>query len=257
MAGFRRAFAVCAINPIRTKNVCFVSVALFRPNQLVSNVIILLFGPPGCGKGTQAAFLVERLRIPAISTGEMFRAECKSGSRLGRRARAILARGGLIGDEIVNAMVAGRIAEDDCIGGFLLDGYPRTVEQARFFTRLLDRRGLPDPMVIHLDVPDAALVTRVTARRQCPQCLRIYNLISQPPLVEGVCDGEGAELITRDDDCEATVVQRLRAYYGQTDPVLEWFGGTLLRRVDGSRPAADVAAEIERLVFRPVAAGYS
>jgi adenylate kinase len=222
-------------------------------NQLVSGVIILLFGPPGCGKGTQAAFLVERLQIPSISTGEMFRAECKSGSRLGRRVRAILARGGLIGDEIVNAMVAGRIAQDDCADGFLLDGFPRTVAQARFFTRLLEQRALPDPMVIHLDVVDELLVGRLAARRQCPQCLRIYNLQSQPPETAGLCDGDGASLVVRDDDCETTIRERLLAYQEQTDPVLEWFGGSLVRRVDGSRPVMEVAAEIEHLVNRPAA----
>src|SRR4051812_22063628 len=154
----------------------------------------------------------------------MFRAECKSGSRLGRRVRAILARGGLIGDEIVNAMVAGRIAQDDCGDGFLLDGFPRTVAQARFFTRLLDQRALPDPVVIHLDVPDDVLVGRLTARRQCPQCLRIYNLLSQAPQSDGVCDGDGVGLVTRDDDCESTIRERLCAYQELTDPVLEWFG---------------------------------
>src|SRR5204863_3331688 len=119
----------CLRNYNLTNNIPFVSVARRRANQLVYGVIILLFGPPGCGKGTQAAFLVERLQIPSISTGEMFRAECKSGSSLGRRICATLARGGLIGDEIVNAMVAGRIAQEDCSEGFLLDGFPRTVPQ--------------------------------------------------------------------------------------------------------------------------------
>ena len=216
-------------------------------------MIILLFGPPGCGKGTQAAFLVERLQIPSISTGEMFRAECKSGSRLGRRVHDILARGGLIGDEIVNAMVAGRIAQDDCGKGFLLDGFPRTVDQARFITRLLEQRGLSDPMVIHLDVPDELLITRLCARRQCPQCLRIYNLLSQPPAVEGVCDCDGATLLVRDDDCQVAIRQRLLAYRDQTGPVLQWFGESLVRRVDGSKSAEEVASEVERLLSQPMA----
>jgi adenylate kinase len=214
-------------------------------------VIILLFGPPGCGKGTQAAFLVQRLRIPWISTGEMFRAECKSGSRLGRRARSILARGGLIGDEIVNAMVAGRIAQDDCAVGFLLDGFPRTVAQARFFIRLLEQRALPDPMVIHLEVAEKDLVTRLSARRQCPQCLRTYNVISQPPLIDGVCDGDGASLVTREDDSETTIRERLCAYQEQTDPVLQWFGESRVCRVDGSKPCTQVASEIGNLVMNP------
>ena len=216
-------------------------------------MIILLFGPPGCGKGTQAAFLTERLQIPSISTGEMFRAECKSGSCLGRRVSAILARGGLIGDEIVNAMVAGRIAQEDCSEGFLLDGFPRTVAQARFFSHLLEQRGLPEPLVIHLDVPDEPLVNRICARRQCPQCLRIYNLHSQPPAAEGVCDCDGATLLVRDDDCPAAIRERLAAYREQTGPVLQWFGESLVQRVDGSRSAAEVAADVARLVARPMA----
>jgi adenylate kinase len=214
-------------------------------------VIILLFGPPGCGKGTQAAFLVERLQIPAISTGEMFRAECKAGTSLGRRARAILARGGLIGDDIVNAMVAGRIDQEDCCNGFLLDGYPRTVAQARFFMRLLERRGLPDPMVIHLDVQSEFLVERLSARRQCPKCLRIYNLLTHPPLKTGLCDDDGIALLTREDDNEFTIRDRIDAYHAQTGPLLDWFGDTLVRRVDGSRPPDDVAARIDGVMRRP------
>ena len=240
-------------NRSNTKIILIVSVARLRANQLAYSVIILLFGPPGCGKGTQAEFLVEHLQIPSISTGEMFRAECKSGSRLGRRIRDILARGGLIGDEIVNAMVAGRIAQEDCSGGFLLDGFPRTVAQARFFTRLLEQRALPEPLVIHLDVPDDVLVTRICARRQCPQCLRIYNLLSQPPAAEGVCDCDGATLLVRDDDCPVAMRERLAAYREQTGPVLQWFGESLVRRVDGSRSAAEVATDVARWVTRPVA----
>jgi adenylate kinase len=240
-------------NRSNTKSIPFISVARQRGNQLVYGVIILLFGPPGCGKGTQAAFLVERLQIPSISTGEMFRAECKSGSRLGRRVRAILARGGLIGDEIVNAMVAGRIAQDDCSEGFLLDGFPRTVAQAQFFTRLLEQRALPEPLVIHLDVADELLVTRLCARRQCPQCLRIYNLLSHPPAAQGVCDCDGATLLVRDDDCQVSIRQRLSAYQAQTGPVLQWFGDSLVRRVDGSRSAQEVAADVERVVSQPMA----
>lgn len=218
--------------------------------QLGFGVVILLFGPPGCGKGTQAAFLVDRLHIPSISTGEMFRAECKAGTPLGRRARAILARGGLIGDEIVNAMVAGRIAQEDCRNGFLLDGYPRTVAQAKFFTRLLEQRAIPEPVVVHIDVPTRDLVVRLTSRRQCPRCLHIYNLQSHAPRVDGICDGDGAALIHREDDCETAIRQRLRAYDEQTGPVLDWFGDGHVIRVDGSVTPSDVSAEIERVLLR-------
>lgn len=215
-------------------------------------MIILLFGPPGCGKGTQAAFLVERLKIPSISTGEMFRAECKAGTILGRRARSILARGGLIGDDIVNAMVAGRIDQEDCRHGFLLDGYPRTVAQARFFTQLLERRGLSDPLVIHLDVPAETLVQRLAARRQCPRCLRIYNLLTSPPKFEVTCDDDGMALLRREDDTEETVRDRIQAYHEQTGPVLRWFGDALVRRVDGSLPPDQVSEHIAAVLRRPI-----
>ena len=211
-------------------------------------MILLLFGPPGCGKGTQAVFLAERFHIPAISTGEMFRAERQSGTELGKRASAIMAQGGLVGDDIVDAMVASRISKPDCAGGFLLDGYPRTVPQAAEFSALLKQRGLPDPIVIHLDVPDDLLVARLTARRQCPQCKRIYNLLSQPPKVAGQCDDDGAALMAREDDQEAVIRQRLRAYHELTGPILQWYGAAAVHSVDGGMPPDQVARAIEAVV---------
>jgi adenylate kinase len=210
-------------------------------------VIILLFGAPGCGKGTQAAFLVESLGIPAISTGEMLRAECKSGTELGKIACSILSKGGLVEDHLVTETVAKRIALPDCSKGFLLDGYPRTVPQARQFLALLRDRGLPDPLVIHLDVPDHVVIERLTARRQCPQCLRIYNLQSQSPRVAGVCDVDGSNLLIREDDQETVIRQRLKAYHELTGPVLEWLK-RYVRRVDGALPAEQVSQAIRRLL---------
>jgi adenylate kinase len=211
-------------------------------------LILLLFGPPGCGKGTQAAFLAERFHIPAISTGEMFRAECKAGTELGQAASSILAKGGLVSDEIVNGIVASRIARPDCAGGFLLDGYPRTVPQAMYLSALLRERGLPDPIVIHMDVPDSALVERLTARRQCPQCLRIYNLLSQPPRTAGQCDDDGAALTTREDDQEAVIRRRLRAYDELTGPILKWYGAGRVHSVDGRLAPDQVSRAVERAV---------
>ncbi len=211
-------------------------------------MILLLFGPPGCGKGTQAAFLAERFHIPAISTGEMFRAECKAGTPLGKMACAILAKGGLVDDETVNSIVASRIARTDCANGFLLDGYPRTVPQAQQFSHLLAERGLPAPIVIHLDVPDAALVARLTARRQCSQCMHIYNRLSQPSKVDGRCDIDGAPLVKRDDDEESVIWDRLRAYRELTGPILDWYGEAGIRTVDGSLSPDGVKQAIEQAV---------
>lgn len=212
-------------------------------------MIVLLFGPPGCGKGTQAALLAERFHIPSISTGEMFRAECKSGTELGKRSAAIMAQGGLVPDEMVNGIVAARIGRSDCGRGFLLDGYPRTIPQAKCFAELLRRRGLPEPVVIHLAVSDDALVTRLTARRQCPQCLRIYNLRSQPPKADGFCDGDGAALITREDDRESVIRQRLKAYREATGPLLDWYGPSAVQRVDGALAPEKVHHSIERALL--------
>ena len=211
-------------------------------------MILLLFGPPGCGKGTQAAFLAERFQIPAISTGEVFRAECKAGTELGKLASSIMRSGGLVSDEIVNGIVANRIAQSDCRNGFLLDGYPRTVPQARAFADLLRKKGLAQPMVIHLQVAEDALVARLTARRQCPECRRIYNLLSQPPRVAGQCDDDSAPLLTRDDDQEAVIRRRMKAYQEMTGPLLEWYGATVVRTVNGGMAPERVLQAVARAV---------
>jgi len=211
-------------------------------------VILLLFGPPGCGKGTQAAFLAGRFQIPAISTGEVFRTECKAGTELGKTVCQIISKGCLVSDELVNGIVATRISRPDCANGFLLDGYPRTLPQARALGALLNQRGLPDPIVVHLHVADDALVARLGARRQCPECRRIYNLLSQPPLVDSKCDDCHAPLLIRDDDCDAVIRRRLVAYQELTDPILQWYGGSVVRTVDGSQAAEKVRIAVEAAV---------
>ena len=216
---------------------------------------ILLFGPPGCGKGTQAGYIASRFGITAISTGDMFRAECRAGTDLGKLACSILAKGGLVGDEIVNGMVANRIARPDCANGFLLDGYPRTVPQAEFLANLLKERGLPNPAVVFLEVPDAALVARLTARRQCPQCGHIYNLLTQPPQVEGICDTDGAQLIRRDDDKEEVILDRLKAYHELTHPIKQYYCPSMCRWIDGNQAPAAVSKAIEESLSATVEDG--
>jgi adenylate kinase len=164
-----------------------------------------------------------------------------------------MAQGGLVGDDIVNAIVASRISRPDCAEGFLLDGYPRTVEQAKSLAALLKQRGLPEPVVIHLDVPDNLLVSRLTARRQCPQCKRIYNLLSQPPRSEGKCDDDGAALLTRADDQESVIRERLRAYKELTGPILAWYGRPVVRDVDGASAPERVAAAVAEIVQHELA----
>jgi adenylate kinase len=212
-------------------------------------VTLLLVGPPGCGKGTQAVYLAERFQIPAISTGEMFRAECRADTELGRTACAELGRGAFVSDEIVNELVAQRIARPDCRTGFLLDGYPRTVSQAVAFASLLRERCLPEPIVIHLHVPDELLVMRLSMRRQCPACSRIYNLLSRPPRAAGLCDADGSELVVRDDDREGVIRERIHVYHQQTGPVLKWYRSSRVRRVDASVDPDHVARAVVSAVM--------
>jgi len=220
-------------------------------------MIVLLLGPPGCGKGTQASFVARRYRIPAISTGELFRAECTAGTPLGKQSCSIMAQGSLVGDEIVNQMVVNRIGKPDCLSGFLLDGYPRTKPQAEFFDGLLAEKGLPNPTVIHLEVRAETLVRRISTRRQCPTCLRIYNVFSQAPKTRDICDEDGAALIIRQDDTEAVIHQRLKAYEEITGPVITHYRGARYHRVNGDRSPEDVLRQIARLLAPESAMGQT
>jgi adenylate kinase len=150
----------------------------------------------------------------------MLRSEIQAGTELGESVRSIMTSGGLVGDDLVNQMLAHRVSQPDCAHGFLLDGYPRTVDQADYLDKLICERGLPKPIILHLDVPLDALMGRLTSRRQCPVCGTIYNLLHQPPKKPGICDVEGAKLVTRKDDQDDVVRERLRTYEAQTRPVL-------------------------------------
>jgi adenylate kinase len=206
---------------------------------------VLLLGPPGCGKGTQAEALALRFSVPAISTGEILRAECDAGTALGRKAKAILEQGKLLDDVLVNAIVAGRISQNDCRNGFILDGYPRTVAQAMALTKLLRQRNLPSPLLIHIDVAEELLVGRLTARRQCPTCHHIYNLLSQPPRVPDVCDADQTPLVTRSDDTAAVARRRLEEYRAATGPILAWYPHDTIIDVDGGQAPSAVTDAIE------------
>lgn len=207
-------------------------------------MILLLFGPPGSGKGTQARLIANWLGIPAISTGDMLRAEIQAGTPLGRTASSIMANGGLVGDDLVNKMLAQRISQPDCQRGFLLDGYPRTVEQAEFLDLLIVERDLPKPIVLHLDVPLDALIGRLTSRRQCPKCGRIYNLLHQPPKKTGICDDDGTGLITRSDDREDVVRERIRTYEELSRPVLAHYQDRNYYQIRGDRSPSYIFEEI-------------
>lgn len=205
-----------------------------QPSVEKATRVLLLLGPPGCGKGTQGEKLAKKLRIPAISTGEMIRAEIKAGTDLGKIAAGVTITGGLLSDDLVNQIVESRLSKEDCAGGFLLDGYPRSIEQAKFLGDLLVRLRMPQPTVIHIDVPNELLVSRTCLRRYCAVCGALYNLQSKPPRQEGTCDSCGAPLQQRADDCEETVRNRLSAYEKSTAPLIGYYRQGDYKRIDGT-----------------------
>ena len=218
-------------------------------------MVILLFGPPGSGKGTQSPRITALLNVPAISTGEMLRAECDAGTPLGKIASAVLAKGHLVTDELVNQMLISRLDKPDCDNGFLLDGYPRTVPQAVFLAEYLDKRGFCPPTVIHLATPISVLVERISARRQCPKCGRIYNLLFQPPKKTGVCDLDGTQLIRRADDTVEVVRERLNSYEQLTAPIIAHYAGSGYHPIPANRPPAEIFRDIEAILKPRIAKG--
>jgi len=188
--------------------------------------------------------LAKQLNIPAISTGEMIRAEVRGGTELGKKAQSIMITGGLLDDKIVNDIVASRLSKPDCASGFMLDGYPRSVPQAEYLGALLAELGHPQPTVIHIDVANEHLIARTCQRRFCTQCGHIYNLLSHPPAQPGICDLCGAALAQRADDCEDTVRNRLAAYEKSTAPLIDYYSQGNYHRVDGSGAPDDVFADV-------------
>jgi adenylate kinase len=201
---------------------------------------LVLFGSPGSGKGTQARMLTQRLGIPHISTGDMLREGIRHGSNYGTAVVASMHSGALAPDDLVNLMVKDRLSEPDATNGFILDGYPRTLDQACFLTKWLDGRGIRE-VVIHLAVDYNIIIARLTGRRQCPLCGTLYNVASHPPKVDGLCDLDGTALVIRDDDSEAVIRGRLEAYDHQTRPVLGFYraSGRRIVEVDASGDPPD------------------
>jgi adenylate kinase len=214
--------------------------------------IVLLFGPPGSGKGTQSVRLSAWLQIPALSTGEILRAEAASGSEVGLELKQVLASGAFASDDMVNKIVAGQLDTPRFRGGFILDGYPRTVEQAQFLDTELAYRGLPRPVVVDFRVPEPVIVRRLSLRRQCPDCKKIYHLEDQKPLSPGVCDMCEVNLLHRSDDVPDVIRQRLKKYADSTAPVLDHYGPQYTLPVDGNRNPLDVFHTIQMGIQRMV-----
>jgi adenylate kinase len=197
------------------------------------DVRVILLGPPGAGKGTQATGIAERFAIPHISTGDILRANVRDDTPLGREAKRYMDAGELVPDEVIIGMVGDRLAQPDADAGFLFDGFPRTVPQAEALETLLAERETPLDVVLRLSVPQDEVVRRLTGRRTCSGCDRIYHLVFDPPAAPGVCDACGGELVQRDDDTEAVVLNRLEVYRSQTEPLEHYYWERgLLRDVD-------------------------
>jgi adenylate kinase len=213
----------------------------------MKRLCLILFGSPGSGKGTQAKLLKDDLEIAHISTGDMLRERIASGDSLGRVVGKLMAAGSLVPDEAVNRMVAERVELDDCANGFILDGYPRTVSQARWLAERMSAQQMR-PFVVHLEVDYNIIIARISGRRQCPVCGTLYNLAKDPNRT--ACDLEGARLEIREDDREDVVRERLLAYDRQTSPVLEFFkaAGYTVCDVAGSDEPTRIAAQVEELI---------
>jgi len=206
---------------------------------------ILLMGPPGAGKGTQAAKLVEQFSIPHISTGDMFRAAVKEGTDLGKQAKACMDAGQLVPDSVTIGIVKERLAKPDCKQGFILDGFPRTIEQANALDRTLNELGIKLDRVINISVPAEDLISRATGRRICKSCGATYHVTFNPSSIAGKCDKCGGELYQRDDDREDTMRKRLSVYSAQTQPLIEYYQDKgLYTEIEGRQPIDKVLADI-------------
>ncbi len=202
---------------------------------------VVLVGPPGAGKGTQAQFIASHLAIPKVSTGDIFRYNVSAGTGLGRQAKAFMDRGDLVPDEVTVAMVASRLQEDDSLSGFLLDGFPRNLPQAETLKKMLADWGLRLDLVLELVVDHDEVIRRLSGRRTCRKCGRVWHVAFDPPSVTGKCDECGGELFQRDDDREETIRHRLEVYEQQTQPLISYYADEgILLGIDATGPVEDV-----------------
>ena len=210
---------------------------------------IIMLGAPGAGKGTQAKQIATKYSIPHISTGDIFRANIKNGTELGKKAKEYMDQGLLVPDELTCDLVMDRIAQDDAKNGFVLDGFPRTIPQAEALDAALTKIGQAMDYAIDVDVPDENIINRMSGRRACLNCGATYHIVSIPPKKEGICDTCGNELVLREDDKPETVKKRLDVYHDQTQPLIDYYQGKgILKSVNGTQPMEKVFEDITNIL---------
>jgi adenylate kinase len=215
----------------------------------VSELNLILFGPPGAGKGTQAERLREDFQLPFISTGDMLRANVKEETDLGKQAKQYMDAGELVPDELIVAMISDRLQDEDAQDGFILDGFPRNLEQAKALDKQLSELGRRVTAALLIDVPDEEVVRRLAGRRVCVKAGHNYHVEFDPPKHDDVCDQDGSRLIQRDDDKPEVIKNRLRVYHENTEPLVDYYDEHgLMRRIDGTRPAAEVHDHIRAVI---------
>lgn len=210
---------------------------------------IIMLGAPGAGKGTQAKQIADKYQIPHISTGDIFRANIKNETELGKKAKTYMDQGLLVPDELTLELIMDRFAEPDCANGYVLDGFPRTIPQAEALDEALTKQGEKVEFAINVDVPDENIVKRMSGRRACLSCGATYHIEHIPPKVEGVCDRCSSELVLRDDDKPETVMKRLNVYHEQTQPLIEYYSNKkVLVDVDGTKDMSEVFSDIVKIL---------
>lgn len=210
---------------------------------------IIMLGAPGAGKGTQAKMIADKYGVPHISTGDIFRANIKEGTQLGKEAKTYMDKGLLVPDELTVKILLDRVAKDDCKNGYVLDGFPRTIPQAEVLDKALAELNDAIDYAIDVNVPDENIVNRMSGRRACLACGATYHIVHIPPKTEGVCDRCGKELVLRDDDKPETVKKRLGVYHDQTQPLIDFYTKKgILKTVDGTVDMQDVFAEIVKIL---------
>jgi adenylate kinase len=210
---------------------------------------IIMLGAPGAGKGTQAKMIAEKYCIPHVSTGDIFRANIKNGTELGKKAKTYMDAGQLVPDELTVDLLIDRISKDDCANGYVLDGFPRTIPQAECLDEALAKREESVDYAINVEVPDENIVNRMGGRRACVNCGATYHVVHIPPKKEGICDKCGSKLILRDDDKPETVQNRLKVYHDQTQPLIEFYEKKgVLKEVDGTQDMKVVFEDIVKIL---------